>query len=127
MTNLGIDSVVDLPVGYNLQDHFSTSIAFSVPAKTLVWGALIDKTNSATALANYKSGDYADSQWTYVNGGKSYILPKRFRWSSCLETVEMDREEESHDFAGTDSRLLFLLFRNRIPFDGRYRLGSRCE
>lgn len=31
LTGLGIDSVVDLPVGYNLQDHYSTSISFSVP------------------------------------------------------------------------------------------------
>lgn len=31
LTNLGINSVIDLPVGYNLQDHVSTSMYWSAP------------------------------------------------------------------------------------------------
>ncbi|KAL7413404.1 GMC oxidoreductase-domain-containing protein [Mrakia frigida] len=72
MTQYDIDSVVDLPVGYNLQDHFSTSISFSVPTGTVVWGELLNTTNAASALAEYTAGDYADSEWTYVNGGIGY-------------------------------------------------------
>lgn len=81
----------DLPVGYNLQDHISTSVAFSsvlqltlptafrlaltlgllsipsVPTGSLVWGNLLDATRQAAALTLYKSGDYSNSQLTYLN------------------------------------------------------------
>ncbi|KAL7410465.1 hypothetical protein BDY24DRAFT_399921 [Mrakia frigida] len=74
LTPLGIDVVVDIPVGYNLQDHLSNTMYWSTPPGTVTWGTLRDNTTvAAAALANYQNGDYTNSQWTYVNEAIGYI------------------------------------------------------
>lgn len=111
MTQYDIDSVVDLPVGYNLQDHFSTSISFSVPTGTVVWGELLNTTNAASALAEYTAGDYADSEWTYVNGGIGY---------PSMADITTDYAVRSFSFAFSNASRLsltrrLLLFRPTPP------------
>ncbi|KAL7415432.1 hypothetical protein BDY24DRAFT_369258 [Mrakia frigida] len=64
-SSLAIESVVDLPVGYNLQDHFGTGISFNTPSGTTTWGSLRDDAAmAANALTNYKAANYAASEWS---------------------------------------------------------------
>jgi choline dehydrogenase len=73
----GVDQVIDLPVGYNLQDHTSNTMYWTTPEGTSTWGTLRDdKTVSDAAMAAYKAGDYANSQWTYVNEAIGYVALK---------------------------------------------------
>jgi choline dehydrogenase len=40
LASAGVDSRLDLPVGYNLQDHITATMYFSTPPGTLTWNNL---------------------------------------------------------------------------------------
>lgn len=62
---VGVETVIDLPVGHNLQDHMSNTMYWSTPSGTVAWGELRDnKTLAASALELYKAGEFAKSEWT---------------------------------------------------------------
>lgn len=66
LRDLGIESRVDLPVGYNLQDHITATIEFTTPAGTLTWGQLEDnRTMFDEQLAQYRATK--TGMMTYVN------------------------------------------------------------
>ncbi|KAK4687009.1 hypothetical protein P7C73_g3120, partial [Tremellales sp. Uapishka_1] len=71
MTALGIKSQLDLPVGYNLQDHISYTMYWSTPQGLLTWGNLSASASlQASELAEYK--DSATGMWTYINEAVGY-------------------------------------------------------
>lgn len=77
LQSLGIDTVVDLPVGYNLQDHTSNTMYWSTPDGTVTWGTLkTNQTVNTTSLQAFADGDFANSQWTYVNEAIGYVALK---------------------------------------------------
>jgi len=66
LASAGVDSRLDLPVGYNLQDHITATMYFSTPAGTLTWNNL----SSSQALQESEMAKYlADrtGMWTFVN------------------------------------------------------------
>ncbi|CED85556.1 gmc oxidoreductase [Phaffia rhodozyma] len=73
LSNLGINVVSDLPVGYGLQDHVSTAVKFNTKAGTLTWGNLINADEAASNLELYRAGNYTGSQWSYVNEATGYV------------------------------------------------------
>ncbi|TYJ57301.1 hypothetical protein B9479_002034 [Cryptococcus floricola] len=71
LSNLDIDVNLDLPVGYNLQDHISYSMYWSTPQGTLTWNNLsTSDTLQTSELAEYKSSQ--TGMWTYVNEAVGY-------------------------------------------------------
>ncbi len=71
LTGLGITSVLDLPVGYNLQDHVSYSLYWSTPQGSLTWGNLsTSATLKASELTEYKTSH--TGMWTYINEAVGY-------------------------------------------------------
>ncbi|AAW46800.1 hypothetical protein CNBM0790 [Cryptococcus deneoformans B-3501A] len=71
LSSLGIDTKIDLPVGYNLQDHVSYSMYWSTPQGTLTWSNLsASSTLQSEQLAQYKSN--FTGMWTYVNEAVGY-------------------------------------------------------
>lgn len=66
LSDLGIESRVDLPVGYNLQDHITATVEFTTPDGTLTWGQLADnRTLYDQQLAQYRADN--TGMLTYVN------------------------------------------------------------
>ena len=66
LASAGVDSRIDLPVGYNLQDHITATMYFSTPPGTLTWNNL----SSSQALQDSEMTKYlADrtGMWTFVN------------------------------------------------------------
>ncbi|ODN77798.1 hypothetical protein L202_04923 [Cryptococcus amylolentus CBS 6039] len=71
LSNLDIDVNLDLPVGYNLQDHISYTMYWSTPQGTLTWNNLsTSDTLQASELSEYKSSH--TGMWTYVNEAVGY-------------------------------------------------------
>ncbi|WWD20874.1 hypothetical protein CI109_105351 [Kwoniella shandongensis] len=71
LSNLGIASKVDLPVGYNLQDHVSYSMYWTTPEGTLTWNNLSASTDlQQSELAKYKQS--RTGMWTYINEAVGY-------------------------------------------------------
>ncbi|EIW69326.1 hypothetical protein TREMEDRAFT_30858 [Tremella mesenterica DSM 1558] len=72
LQSLNINVVVDLPVGYNLQDHVSYSMYWSVPSGTNTWGTLANSdTLKASALTEYQTSD--TGLWTFINEAVGYV------------------------------------------------------
>jgi choline dehydrogenase-like flavoprotein len=68
----GITSLVDLPVGFNLQDHVATSMTFNTVEGVETWGEL--STNPELAAAELEKWNTDRSgKWTYVNEATGYI------------------------------------------------------
>ncbi|TXT05958.1 hypothetical protein VHUM_03719 [Vanrija humicola] len=68
---LGIDTLVDLPVGHNLQDHTSYTMYFNTQ-QIDSWQQLASSTSAqAEALAQYNND--RTGPWTYVNEAVGYI------------------------------------------------------
>ncbi|ORX40851.1 hypothetical protein BD324DRAFT_612310 [Kockovaella imperatae] len=66
LADAGVQTKIDLPVGYNLQDHLSWSMYFSTPPNTPTWGDLQnDQALQAEQLAQWR--DSATGQWTFIN------------------------------------------------------------
>jgi len=66
LASAGVDSRLDLPVGYNLQDHITATMYFSTPQGTLTWNNL----SNSQALQESEMAKYlADrtGMWTFVN------------------------------------------------------------
>jgi choline dehydrogenase len=66
LASAGVDSRLDLPVGYNLQDHITATMYFSTPPGTLTWNNL----STSQALQESEMAKYlADrtGMWTFVN------------------------------------------------------------
>ncbi|KAL7420883.1 hypothetical protein Q5752_004837 [Cryptotrichosporon argae] len=69
---LGITSQVDLPVGYNLQDHISYSMYWSTPVGEMTWVNLTSNdTLQAEALAEWEAS--GTGLWTYINEAVGYV------------------------------------------------------
>jgi choline dehydrogenase-like flavoprotein len=66
LATAGVQSRVDLPVGYNLQDHITIDMYFNTPAGTLTWNNLSnDRALADEELAKYRAS--ATGMWTFVN------------------------------------------------------------
>lgn len=67
LSALGIESRIDLPVGYNLQDHITATVEFSTPSGTLTWNNLSapDRTLWNSELTKYQND--RTGMWTFVN------------------------------------------------------------
>jgi choline dehydrogenase len=66
LASAGVDTRIDLPVGYNLQDHITATMYFSTPAGTLTWNNL----SSSQALQDSEMTKYLNDRtgmWTFVN------------------------------------------------------------
>lgn len=91
LSNLAIDTKIDLPVGYNLQDHVSFSMYWSTPQGTFTWNNLsVSSTLQSEQLAQYKSN--FTGMWTYVNEAVGYpsmsdIMQSSSSASSYASTV----------------------------------------
>ncbi|ORY28016.1 GMC oxidoreductase-domain-containing protein [Naematelia encephala] len=72
LTGLGIDVVLDLPVGYNLQDHQSYSMYWSTPQGTLTW-ANLSYTNELGQEQLQIYDQSATGMWTYINEAVGYV------------------------------------------------------
>lgn len=71
LSALGIESRVDIPVGYNLQDHITATVEFSTPSGTLTWNNLSnDQALKDAQLAQYKAD--GTGMWTFVNQGVAF-------------------------------------------------------
>ncbi|WWC98368.1 hypothetical protein V866_005259 [Kwoniella sp. B9012] len=88
LDGLNIDTKLDLPVGFNLQDHVSYSMYWSTPQGTFTWNNLSTsadlKASAQTEYDNYKTG-----LWTYVNEAVGY---------PSMNDV-MDSEDEATSYA----------------------------
>ncbi|GMK59557.1 hypothetical protein CspeluHIS016_0801630 [Cutaneotrichosporon spelunceum] len=68
----GVTSLIDLPVGFNLQDHVATSMAFATVDGVETWGELT--TNAELSAAELAKWDADRSgKWTYVNEATGYV------------------------------------------------------
>lgn len=66
LASAGVESRLDLPVGYNLQDHITATMYFSTPAGTLTWNNLSnDAALQASEMAKYEADQ--TGMWTFVN------------------------------------------------------------
>jgi choline dehydrogenase len=66
LATAGVQSRVDLPVGYNLQDHITVDMYFNTPQNTLTWNNLSnDQALGASELAKYRAD--RTGMWTFVN------------------------------------------------------------
>ncbi|WVQ86221.1 hypothetical protein IAT38_008389 [Cryptococcus sp. DSM 104549] len=70
LDNLNIDVKLDLPVGYNLQDHVSYTMYWTTPQGTFTWNNLSDSALQATALTEYQES--RTGLWTYINEAVGY-------------------------------------------------------
>ncbi|BEI89037.1 uncharacterized protein CcaverHIS019_0203990 [Cutaneotrichosporon cavernicola] len=68
----GVTSLLDLPVGFNLQDHVSTSVVFNTVEGVETWGELSTNPELAAAeLAKWNAD--RSGKWTYVNEATGYV------------------------------------------------------
>jgi choline dehydrogenase-like flavoprotein len=68
----GVETIYDLPVGYNLQDHVSNSLYFTSQSGVDTWGAFRDNTvEQASALTEWRES--GTGKWTYVNEAVGYV------------------------------------------------------
>ncbi|KLT39838.1 FAD/NAD(P)-binding domain-containing protein [Cutaneotrichosporon oleaginosum] len=68
----GITSLIDLPVGYNLQDHVATGLTFNTIEGVETWGELT--TNPELGAAELEKWNTDRSgKWTYVNEATGYV------------------------------------------------------
>ncbi|WVQ72732.1 hypothetical protein IAR50_002292 [Cryptococcus sp. DSM 104548] len=71
LNSLNIDVNLDLPVGYNLQDHISYTMYWTTPEGTLTWNNLsVSTTLQASELEEYKASH--TGMWTYINEAVGY-------------------------------------------------------
>ncbi|WVQ95385.1 hypothetical protein IAU59_002482 [Kwoniella sp. CBS 9459] len=71
LSELGITNRLDLPVGFNLQDHVSYSMYWSTPQGTFTWNNLSASADlKASALQEYQTS--RTGLWTYVNEAVGY-------------------------------------------------------
>ncbi|WWC92503.1 uncharacterized protein L201_007462 [Kwoniella dendrophila CBS 6074] len=87
LEGLNIDTKLDLPVGFNLQDHVSYSMYWSTPQGTFTWNNL-----SASADLKAQAQEEYDTKktglWTYVNEAVGY--------PSMLDIIGSDDEANSY-------------------------------
>ncbi|WRT70888.1 uncharacterized protein IL334_007887 [Kwoniella shivajii] len=71
LSAVNIDNKLDLPVGYNLQDHVSYSMYWTTPQGTFTWNNLsVSADLKASALTEYQTSK--TGLWTYVNEAVGY-------------------------------------------------------
>ncbi|WVW80638.1 hypothetical protein I302_102624 [Kwoniella bestiolae CBS 10118] len=88
LEGLNIDTKLDLPVGFNLQDHVSYSMYWSTPQGTFTWNNLSTSADlKASAQTEYDTSK--TGLWTYVNEAVGY---------PSMNDV-MDSEEEATSYA----------------------------
>ncbi|RSH82431.1 uncharacterized protein EHS24_007400 [Apiotrichum porosum] len=72
LTGVGIDTVLDLPVGYNYQDHVSYTMYFDTVDGIDSWYNLAtNDTLQAEALAEWEASK--TGVWTYINEAVGYL------------------------------------------------------
>jgi len=72
LESVGIKVLKDLPVGYNLQDHVSSSMYFTIQDGVDTWTAFNGDANAkADALTEWRNNK--TGRWTYVNEAVGYV------------------------------------------------------
>ncbi|KAK8850704.1 hypothetical protein IAR55_004624 [Kwoniella newhampshirensis] len=101
LSNLGINSKIDLPVGYNLQDHVSYSMYWTTPEGTLTWNNLSSSPDlQASQLAEYRAS--RTGMWTYINEAVGYpsltdIIGSASEASNYANTVSTNLDQTVSD------------------------------
>ncbi|WWC72758.1 uncharacterized protein I206_106722 [Kwoniella pini CBS 10737] len=94
LDTVGITTRLDLPVGYNLQDHVSYTMYWSTPQGTFTWNNL----SASAELKASAQAEYDQSKtglWTYVNEAVGYpsmndIMESTSEASNYASTIASD-------------------------------------